>query len=185
VVPKTASNQEASMSKRHLFLFDILMPIAAIFGVGKFLSTLFDTSVFLTLDRVKAFGFGMMFSHSPFRNVLWDYSWVMFAAAPALLWLIWVRINVEYDYVSRSRRLDRPLYGFFKGLLKWIDGDDGLRWQIQSLEFRAAQSEERARKLEAELMRTRQEVGDLEQANQDLEDELQNIYEPNDAQAIQ
>jgi hypothetical protein len=171
------------MSKRHFFLFDFILPIAAILGIGRFLSGQFDTSLFMALDKIKAFGFGAMFSHSPIRQVLWDYSFVLFAAAPALLWLIWVRINVEYDYLSRSKRLDRPLYGFFKSLLKWIDGDDGLRWQIQSLEFRAAQSEDRARKLEAELMRTRQEVADLEKANEDLEAELQGSYETDDAQA--
>lgn len=173
------------MSKQHFFIFDFIFPIAAILAIGKFLSNQFDTSLFLAFDRVKAFGFGFMFSHSPLRAILWDYSWVLFAAAPALLWLIWVRINVEYDYVARARRLDRPLYGFFKGLLKWIDGDDGVRWQIQSLEFRAAQSEDRARKLEAELMRTRQEVADLEKINADLESELQGSFEEDDVSAIQ
>jgi hypothetical protein len=175
------------MSKKHFFLFDFVLPLAVILAIGKFLSLQFDTSVFMSLDKIRAFGFGMMFSHSPARALLWNYSFVLFAAAPALLWLIWVRINVEFDYMTNSRRLDRPLYGFMKSLMRWVDDDDGGKFQLQTLEFRAVQAEDRARKLEAELMRTRQEVADLERENQDLEDELAADYdteaEVEDAQA--
>lgn len=160
------------MSKRHFLLYDFLLPILGIMAAGFFLSNLFDTNFFLWLDSIKAFGIGSWFSHSPIRQTLWIYSWVAFAVAPALLWLVWVRVNLEYDWVERGRRLDRPIYTFFRGLFRWIDGVDAGKWQFQAMQFRAAQAEDRVRKLESDLAQARQAYADLEADYMDLESQL-------------
>jgi signal transduction histidine kinase len=160
------------MSTRHFLLYDFLVPIFGILAAGFFLSSHFDTSLFLWIDSVKVFGIGAWFSHSPIRQTLWIYSWAVFAAAPALLWMVWFRVNLEYDWVERSRRLDRPIYNFVRGFCRWIDGVDASKWQMQSLQFRTAQAEDRARKLEADLVQARKAYSDLEADYDDLEAQL-------------
>lgn len=161
------------MSKRHFLLYDFILPILFILAAGRFLSDQFDTALFRWADSIKAFGIGPWFSHSSIRQTLWSDSWLLFASAPALLWLAWFRVNVEYDYVERCRRLDRPLYTFFRGLFRWIDGTDASKWQIQSLQFRLAQAEDRTRKLETDLLKARAACtkleAELEAAYDDLE----------------
>ncbi|GEM_PF-2972562 len=146
------------MSKRHFFLYDFLLPLIGILALGRFLSDRFDTSLFHNLDRIKAFNFGQWFGHSPLRATLWNYSWLAFAVFPALLWMIWVRINLEYDWVERRRILDRPIHTFFKGFSKWIEGDAGLRAATVAYERRLAAAEERIHRLEAELREAHAEL---------------------------
>ena len=160
------------MSTRHFLLYDFLFPILGILAAGIFLSDQFDSNFFRWLDSVKVFGLGAWFSHSPIRQTLWIYSWAVFAAAPALLWLVWFRVNLEYDWVERSRRLDRPVYNFMRGFCRWIDGVDAGKWQMQSLQFRMAQAEDRANRLESDLSKARQAYVDLEADYDDLEAQL-------------
>lgn len=150
------------MSKRHFFLYDFILPIAAILGAGFFLSNQFDTALFRWLDSLKAFGIGAWFRHSPIRETLWNYSHLIFAAGPALFWMIWVRVNLEYDWVERRRVLDRPIFNFVRGFFRWLEGVDASKWKLQSAEFRAAQAEDHARKVEGELGRLRKDYADLE-----------------------
>lgn len=150
------------MSKRHLILYDILLPLAGILAAGRLLSDLFDIQVLRWLDSVQAFGMGAWFSHSPARALLWNFSWPAFSLAPGLLWLVWVRINLEYDFAARRRRLDRPVYDFLRGCFRWIDGVDAGRWQLEAARFRMAQAEDRVRSLEGELARVRRDYADLE-----------------------
>lgn len=159
------------MSKRHFLLYDVLLPILGILAAGLFLSQQFDTLVFRRLDSLKAFGIGSWFFHSPMRETFWAYSHLVFALPVALLWLAWVRINLEYDYVERGRKLDRPIFKLARGILRWIEGSEAGGAQARSAQFRLAQSEDRARRLEAELMKTRREFADLEADYADLEEE--------------
>jgi hypothetical protein len=110
------------MSKKHFFIYDFLLPIAGILALGSFFSDHFDTVIFRSLDGIKAFGIGAWFGHSPLRETLWNYSWLFFSAVPALAWLVWVRINMEYDWVNGRKRLDRPIFAFFHGIARWIEG---------------------------------------------------------------
>lgn len=149
------------MSKRHFFLYDFLLPLAGILALGRFLSDKFDTALFQSLDRIKAFNFGQWFGHSPLRATLWDSSWLAFALVPGLLWLIWVRINLEYDWVNRCRKLDRPIYSFFKSLSKWIEGDGEVRAVSLAYERRLAAAEERIHRLEDELHEAHAELEEI------------------------
>ena len=161
------------MSKRHFFLYDFLIPIAILLALGKFLAAQFDAFVFNGIGQIKAFGLGEWFSQSHLRQTLWDNSWLVFAAVPALLWLVWMRINVEYDYLNNRRRLDRPLYGFLRGLLRWVDGDESAVGEIRILEMRVVQAEDRARQAEAQLSQARQEKDAWESDYRHLESEIQ------------
>jgi hypothetical protein len=172
------------MSKRHFLLYDFVLPLLGILAAGTFLSQQFDTAVFRWLDSLKAFGLGSWFSHSPLRETLWAYSQLLFAAPAALLWLAWMRINLEYDYVERGRKLDRPIFKLVRGLLRWIEGTDAGAWQAQNATFRLAQSEDRARRLEAELMKTRQAYADLEADYAALEEETSTLDEMEDFRDI-
>lgn len=157
------------MSKRHFLLYDFLLPLLGILAAGRFLSDQFDTAVFRWVDSIQTMGIGAWFRSSPVRPALWADSWLAFSAAPALLWLVWLRVNVEYDYVERARRLDRPLYFFVRGVFRWIDGADKAKWQMQYLQFRLAQAEERAGKLEKDLGRARKAYSELAADYDDLE----------------
>lgn len=139
------------MTKKHFFLYDMLLPLAGILAIGKILSDRLDVQLLHRLDAVKAFGIGAWFGHSPLRAELWAYSWAAFALAPALAWLVWVRINVEYDWVNHRRRLDRPIFGFFQGLARWIEGGGEARRLRLEYETRLARSQDHIHRLEAEL----------------------------------
>lgn len=163
------------MSKRHFLLYDFLLPIAGILGAGYFFSTQFDTDLFRWLDSLTAFGVGPWFRHSPARETLWNHSYLIFAAGPALLWLLWVKMNLEYDYIERGRTLDRPIYNFVRGCFRWVDGTDASKWQLQSAQFRAAQAEDHARKLAGELARLRKDYQALEADYDALEEETASL----------
>jgi hypothetical protein len=139
------------MSTRHFFLYDLLLPLAGIFGLGRLFSDHFDSFIFRSLDSVKAFGLGAWFSHSPMRETLWNASWIVFAVVPALAWLVWVRLNMEYDWVNSRRRLDRPIFTFFQGIGRWIEGGGEVLKVRQAYEHRLAVAEDRVRRMEAEI----------------------------------
>lgn len=139
------------MTRKHFFFYDILLPLASILAVGKALSDHFDTFLFQRLDAIKAFGLGAWFGHSALRETLWTYSWLFCAAAPALAWMVWVRINMEYDWINRCRKLDRPIFGFFQGLTRWIEGGGEARQMQLAYERRLAQAQDHIHRLEAEL----------------------------------
>jgi hypothetical protein len=139
------------MSKRHFFLYDFLLPLAAILGLGRFFSDHFDSFIFRSLDSIKAFGLGAWFSHSPMRESLWNASWIFFAVVPALAWLVWVRLNMEYDWVNSRRRLDRPIFTFFQGIGRWIEGGAEVQKVRQAYEHRLAVAEDRVRRMQAEM----------------------------------
>lgn len=139
------------MSKKHFFLYDFLLPLAGILALGRYFSDRFDSVFFQRLDVIKAFGIGVWFSHSPLRETLWTYSWLCFAVAPALAWLVWVRINLEYDWINHGRRLDRPIFNFFQGIARWIEGGGEAQQVRMTYERRLAQSQDHIHRLEAEL----------------------------------
>jgi hypothetical protein len=139
------------MSRKHFFLYDFLLPLIGVLMIGRFFSDHFDTFLFHKLDTIKAFGLGQWFGHSSIRQTLWDYSWLTFAIVPALAWMVWVRINMEYDWVNGRRRLDRPIFTFFLGLARWIEGGGEVQMVRQAYERRLAIELDRARRLEAEL----------------------------------
>lgn len=150
------------MSKKHFFLFDFLLPLAGIALIGRFLAQRFDGALFHRVDSLRAFGIGFWFAHSELRATLWDYSWMVFALFPAALWLVWCRINLEYDYLQ-GRKLDRPIFKFFQALFRWIEGVSGqgapgaARLPGPELEKRLAQSHDHIHRLEAELAALRAE----------------------------
>jgi hypothetical protein len=139
------------MSRKHFFLYDVLLPLAGVLFLGHLFSDRFDTAIFRWLDSVKAFGLGEWFGRSDFREKLWTYSWLLFAAMPALAWMVWVRINLEYDWVNGRRRLDRPIYTLFRNFFRWIEGGGELLLVRQAYERRLAAELDRVRRLEAEL----------------------------------
>jgi len=145
------------MSKKHFLLFDFLLPLAGIALLGRFLAQRFDGALFHAVDSLRAFGIGFWFAHSDLRGTLWDSSWMVFALIPAALWLVWWRINLEYDYMQHGRRLDRPIFKFFRALFRWIEGADGGSSGVAAtraggeLERRLAQSHDHIHRLEAEL----------------------------------
>ena len=143
------------MSKRHFLLYDFLLPLLGIIALGRFLSSEFDNSLFRWLDQMKAFGFGAWFIASPVRPFLWGYVWTLFCIPPALLWITWIRINLEYDWVNRKSRMDRPLFTFFRGLARWIEGHNA-RAIRQAYEQRLAQADDRIRQLQTALQKSRQ-----------------------------
>ena len=160
------------MTKKHFLLYDFLIPIGGILAIGRFLSDKFDAVALRGLDHVKPFGFGSWFSGHPFRDLLWEYSWLAFAFIPAVFWLLWVRINLEYDWVNRRRRLDRPIYTLFKKLGSWIDGRKEIRELTLVYERRLAAAEERIHRLEQEL-----EEAYAANADSDYDDEDDEIAE--------
>ncbi|MDB5049100.1 MAG: hypothetical protein JWO30_2171 [Fibrobacteres bacterium] len=166
------------MSKRHFFLYDFLLPLAGIAALGRFFSDHFDSFVFQWLDSIKPFGLGLWFSHSPLRQNLWDSSWLFFAAVPAVAWMIWVRINMEYDWVNSCRRLDRPIYAFFRGLARWVEGGSELEMVRQGYERRLAIEHDRVRRLEAELAEARGPSGESYDQSLESEEEWQDEYLP-------
>jgi hypothetical protein len=165
------------MSKRHFFLYDFLLPLAGIAALGRFFSDHFDSFIFQKLDSVKSFGLGFLFSHSSLRENLWNNSWLLFAAVPAAAWLIWVRINMEYDWVNGRRRLDRPIFAFFRGIARWIEGGSELEMARQAYERRLAIEHDRSRRLEAELAQAFG-PGEPFQSARKSEEEWQDEYPP-------
>ncbi len=140
------------MSKKHFFLYDFLLPLFTMLVIGQLLSEKFDTVIFQHVDRIKAFGLGHWFGQSSLRASLWNYSSLVFAGFPVLLWTIWIRINVEYDWVNHCRRLDRPVFSFVKNLVEWIEGKDTIRQLTMTYERQLQLSENRIQKLQAELV---------------------------------
>lgn len=139
------------MSKKHFFIFDLLLPLAAILLIGRFLADRFDGALFHRIDSLKAFGLGFRFAHSELRATLWDWSGLVFALLPAAAWLVWVRINLEHDHVQHRRKLDRPIFKFFQALSRWIEGGGEGKRERMALEGRLAQAHDEIRRLEAEL----------------------------------
>lgn len=160
------------MSKKHFFIYDLLLPIAGILTLGNFFSDHFDTFIFRGLDGIKAFGIGTWFAHNPLREALWNYSWLFFSAIPALAWLVWVRINIEYDWVNGRKRLDRPIFSFFHGITRWIEGGGEIQMLRLAYERRLAIAHDRARRLEEELETAKAGFDD------DSEDQWQDEYLP-------
>lgn len=143
------------MSKKHFFLYDFLLPLTGILALGRFFSDHFDSFLFRRIDSVRAFGLGAWFSHSPLRETLWNDSWLAFAIVPALAWLVWVRINMEYDWVNGRRRLDRPIFTFFQNIARWIEGGGEVHVVRQAYERRLAVELDRVRRLETDLAEAR------------------------------
>jgi hypothetical protein len=143
------------MGKRHFFLYDFLLPLAGILAIGRFLADRFDTALFRSVDSIRAFGLGYAFAHSDLRLALWRYSWLVFALIPAAAWMVWVRINLEYDFLQRRRRLDRPVFKFFQALGRWIEGGDEVKRVRMELEGRLARAHDQIHRLEAELSAAR------------------------------
>jgi hypothetical protein len=139
------------MSKKHFFLYDFLLPLAAVLCLGRFFSNRFDGVIFGKLIAIKAFGFGQWFAHSPLRESLADYSWLFFAIIPALAWTVWVRINLESDSATGSLHLDRPIYTFFLGLARWIEGDSEAENLRREYERKLTALQDRLRRTESEL----------------------------------
>lgn len=139
------------MGKKHFFLYDFLIPLAGIVLIGHWFSDRFDSVLFRKVDAIRAFGLGEWFGHSALRATLWEYSWAIFAVAPALAWMVWVRINLEYDWIERRRKLDRPIYKFFAGFFRWIEDGGEMQRQRQAFEFRLAQAHDHIHRLDAEL----------------------------------
>jgi hypothetical protein len=150
------------MSKKHFFLYDFLLPLAGILFLGRFFSDHFDSFIFRAMDSARAFGAGAWFSHSALRENLWNDSWLFFAVVPALAWLVWVRINMEYDWVNGRRRLDRPIHMFFRGIARWIEGGGELQVLRQAYERRLAVELDRVRRLETDLAEARGSAGAFE-----------------------
>ena len=125
------------MSKKHCILYDFLLPLAGVLLIGRFLAGCFDDAIFGRVDSIKAFGLGFGFAHSELRSILREFSWLVFAAIPAAGWMVWVRINLEYDPV-RGRTLDRPVFEFFRALARWIEsGKEGIEDGLTSLRTQA------------------------------------------------
>lgn len=168
------------MSKRHFFLYDFLLPLLVVLAAGVFLARQFDADLLRWLDTRKTFGIGAWFAHSPLRRIVWNFAWLFCAVPPALLWLLWARLNLEYDWVARARRLDRPIFNFARGFFLWVEGGEGGQTrfgQLQSAQFRAAQAEDRSRRLEGELAKARRAYADLEADYGALEDEAAALEE--------
>jgi hypothetical protein len=143
------------MSKKHFLLYDFLLPLAGILLLGNFLSERFDGVLFHRLDSIRAFGLGFLFSHSELRADLLRSSWMVFALIPAAAWMVWIRINLEYDYVQGNRRLDRPIFKFFQALSLWIEDGGQAKRERQALEIRLAQAHDHIHRVEAELSAAR------------------------------
>jgi hypothetical protein len=150
------------MSKKHFFLYDIFLPLGFILIIGRILTSRFDTLLFQNLDQMRAFGIGEWLIHSPSRNQLFELTWVFFGAIPTVFWLIWVAVNIERDWVSGRRRLDRPIFNFFKGLFDWIEGEDQVRLVTLAYERRLASAEERIHRIKVELDGAHAALIDLE-----------------------
>ena len=145
------------MSKKHFFLYDFLLPLVGILLIGNFLAERFDGVLFHRLDSIKAFGLGFVFSHSELRAGLLRYAWLIFALIPAAAWMVWVRINLEYDYLQNRRRLDRPIFKFFQALSVWIEDGGRAKREQNALEGRLAQAHDHIHRIEAELAAARAE----------------------------
>jgi hypothetical protein len=143
------------MSKKHFLLYDFLLPLAGILLIGSFLSERFDGGLFHRLDSIKAFGLGFVFSHSELRATLLRSSWLIFASIPAAAWMVWVRINLEFDYLQQRRRIDRPIFNFFQALSLWIEDGGQAKRERQALEVRLAQAHDHIHRIEAELSAAR------------------------------
>jgi hypothetical protein len=143
------------MSKKHFLLYDFLLPLAGILLIGNFLSERFDGALFHRLDSIRAFGLGFVFSHSELRATLLRSSGLIFALIPAAAWMVWVRINLEYDYVHMGRRLDRPIFKFFQAFSDWIEAGGAAKRERQALEVRLAQAHDHIHRLDAELSTAR------------------------------
>jgi hypothetical protein len=143
------------MSKKHFLLYDFLLPLAGILFLGSFLSERFAGVLFHRLDSIRAFGVGFVFAHSELRATLLHSSWLIFALIPAAAWMVWVRINLEYDYLQRGRRLDRPIFKFFQALSLWIEAGGPAKREQQALEVRLAQAHDHIHRIEAELSAAR------------------------------
>jgi hypothetical protein len=145
------------LSKKHFLFYDVLLPAACILILGNFLSGRFDGPVFRRLDSIRAFGLGFEFAHSALRASLLRYSPFIFALIPAAAWMVWVRINLEYDPARAARSLDRPVFRAFQAFLAWVEGRGAEPAERQAREARLAQARDRIRRLEAELAAARAE----------------------------
>ncbi len=137
-----------------------------ILASGNFLANKFSLWMFHKLDVIRAFGFGSWFGHSALRIELWNYSWLAFALIPGTLWMVWVRVNREYDWIERKRKLDRPIFNFLKAVAKAIDGGQDKKEIQAEISSRIAaveaRSQARIRELEKELAELRMAYAETE-----------------------
>ncbi len=168
------------MTKQHLILYDILLPSCFIAAIGFGLDNLFGESVFLSLLNVESFGFGAWFSVSDVRPLIWNSGWVFFALLPSAAWLIWVCINLEYDWVYQCRRLDRPLFTFIQGFFQWMEGGDTLAKQRFGYEGQLAIAQNRYCQLDARFEELQQILDRSENEKVILQRELSMVVKERD-----
>ena len=141
------------MTRKHFFIYDFCLPLFGILMIGFFLSEWFAESLLHALDRVQSFGFGTWFGHHALREVVWVYSQWVFAIPPALVWLLWFRLNVEVDFISGQKRLDRPLFKLVAGFFNAIEDGGEMAQVKREYQLKIARLEDHYRQLHQDLLR--------------------------------
>lgn len=157
------------MTRKHLFLYDILLPGALIVGAGWLGSQLFAEKLLWVLDHVRMWDLGTAFRKSEIREWVWNYSDFVFAVPPALLWLLWVRLNVQTDFLSGRKSLERPLFQFVHGFFNWIEDGGELAAQKRDYELKLARAHDKIHQLQIEMSRAQSFQEDVESQLGDLD----------------
>ncbi len=139
------------MTKKHIFLFDILLPIAFISLTGWLLSQILALPVFRWAAAVQLWGIGNWFVSSNFGRDIWPYRWPLFCIPVLVTWLLWIRLNLQYDIINYRYRMDRPLFTLFERFFQWIEGGDKVTLLKRAYEQRLAAAHDTIRKLERQL----------------------------------
>ncbi len=139
------------MTKRHIFIYDLLLPACLIAGTGWIFAHLFAAELFTALAGVEIRGLGDWFVSSNLGRDLWRHRILLFCLPSLLLWLAWARSNLEYDVLNYRHKMNRPVFRLFEAILQWVEGGDSASKQRRVYEYHLATAQDTIRKLENRL----------------------------------
>ncbi len=141
------------MSRKHFWIYDVVLPAIGVGLVGAWLSDRFAESAMLWGDSVALGGFGAWFRHSEFRNFAWNYSEWFFSALPMAVWLFWRRMNRQTDLLTGKTTWDRPIYQLLRDFFLWVEDGGEVAALRRDYEARLAHQAEKIRQLDDEMNR--------------------------------
>jgi hypothetical protein len=151
-----------TVSRKHLLVYDGLIPVVFMLLAGWGLSEKFAEPLLHALDNQHWGGWSLWFRQSVLRNWIWQNSTWIFGAFPGFVWLIWMRLNLQTDLLSGKRTLERPIFSLIQGFFFWIEDGGELAATKRHYEKQIARNQEKIRQLELEVTRVGQFHADVE-----------------------
>jgi hypothetical protein len=139
------------MTRRHVYLFDILIPLVGILVMGWLFSEAFATKSLRLLDGLSFMEFGEWFRTSSLRRWVWQSSWPIFSLIWLVLWSCWILWNRETDRLTGSKRQVRPIFDACRSFFNWVENDSLVPQALSVSDSELEILREKLRRTEREL----------------------------------